>query len=145
MCIRDRYWIVVRAQVNGVWGSFGASCMVGSPPMIVLNGNNSNTSRIDREEGGMFTESAQSSMENNTSDMIAVYPNPATDYVAVETDFDNVVITIQDAQGKVVYAKRSLNGTNRIDVSGMSEGVYFMLIENNSGELLKTSKLNVLR
>ncbi len=66
-----------------------------------------------------------------------LYPNPATDFVTIElTNIlnNNVLITISDEGGKIVY-NRQFNETSntinkQLDVSGFSKGMYFVQIQN---------------
>ncbi|MEY8758716.1 T9SS type A sorting domain-containing protein [Chryseobacterium tongliaoense] len=69
-------------------------------------------------------------------DDIEVYPNPAKDYLFVKNSKKNTVAEILDISGKVVL---SLNGMKeKIDVSQLIKGTYFLVIKNEDGTLSKT-------
>jgi hypothetical protein len=62
-----------------------------------------------------------------------VYPNPATDNIAIELDLntqEKVTMNIIDSQGKLVrqYKQQFLEGlnTNRVDVSSLTPGIYIV-------------------
>ena len=58
-----------------------------------------------------------------------VYPNPAMDYLQVEADFNEVVIT--NIIGQEALILRDVKGT-RIDISSLESGLYFISLYNNS-------------
>jgi hypothetical protein len=58
-----------------------------------------------------------------------VYPNPAMDYLQIEADFNEVVIT--NIIGQEALILRDIKGT-RIDISGLESGLYFISLYNNS-------------
>ena len=68
---------------------------------------------------------------------ILVYPNPAKYIVNVEIkgyeETENGRISIFDQTGKLLLTKTSLTGTNSISMAHFSSGVYFMVIQLNSG------------
>lgn len=57
---------------------------------------------------------------------LMVYPNPAANFLILETsaDLTNATMFIYNAQGQQVRAT-ALNNTHQIDVSGLNNGVYF--------------------
>ncbi len=76
---------------------------------------------------------------NNKNNFIIVYPNPAIDKIYIEhTNNDEMEINLLDIVGKQVGEEtKSENPTTEIDVSGLSEGVYFMKVSTNEGVLTK--------
>ena len=74
----------------------------------------------------------------SSKDASNIYPNPSTDYITIETDNENNKIEIYDMLGvkatSVVYNTTPVNsvdtpasgGQVRIDVSGLSSGIYFV-------------------
>jgi len=65
---------------------------------------------------------------------IAIYPNPAVDHITIE--FDNNVdrLLILDMTGRIVIEK-PLSGNSKIDVSTLSEGVYFVALFNRHQQI----------
>lgn len=68
-----------------------------------------------------------------------VYPNPAMDYLQVEADFNEVVIT--NIIGQEALILRDVKGT-RIDISSLESGLYFISLYNNS-KYIGTAKFTV--
>lgn len=65
-----------------------------------------------------------------------VYPNPAKNKITI-TPFINGVYLIVD-----LYGKEVINSiTNNIDITSLSEGIYYLLIKNFEGEIIGTNKL----
>ena len=61
-------------------------------------------------------------------DEINIYPNPANDYIQIEThlEFNSIIIT--DVTGKIV---KSLKYTKQINISELTKGLYFIQLFNN--------------
>ncbi len=79
-----------------------------------------------------------SSINNEVAAKISVYPNPASEFIAVKNakGFD---ITISSINGSVVRKIENANETEIIDISDLSNGTYIL---NVNGE---NHKINVLR
>ena len=68
---------------------------------------------------------------NELSDnSIALYPNPATDFISVENIKGN--INIIDITGKVIKTVKSNASRTTINVSGFAKGIYFIQLENGA-------------
>ena len=65
-----------------------------------------------------------------------VYPNPANDKITVElidqTEVLNTEFVIQNINGQTVLEIENLNPINRIDITDLSNGVYFLQISNST-------------
>ena len=59
---------------------------------------------------------------------INIYPNPATSYLVIESDY-NGVAQLFSVSGQLVFEKNLLNNANW-DISSLPKGTYFMKIEN---------------
>ena len=73
---------------------------------------------------------------------IAVYPNPANDYVIVEGSNLNSQIEWYDVLGKKVFSQVVNSNNTTIDISGLEPGIYFykiITVDNSSqtGKLIK--------
>ncbi|MBK7108887.1 MAG: T9SS type A sorting domain-containing protein [Bacteroidetes bacterium] len=72
----------------------------------------------------------------NKSDVaLNIFPNPASDFVYVKTDFEEMQIELIDINGRVV---QQYNGSFEIalDVSDLSAGVYMLRIIYDNKETL---------
>ena len=74
---------------------------------------------------------------NNLSPIfdITVSPNPASDHIRVcwEKEQENTMdIKVYDANGKLMISKVNISSCDRIDVSGISSGLYFINMLNAS-------------
>jgi hypothetical protein len=72
-----------------------------------------------------------SASEKETERELRVYPNPTTDYVFLTGYGKEWRYVIHSVQGKMVY---SGNVSERIDVSELPPGLYFLSLTDNSGE-----------
>ncbi|MCG0016112.1 T9SS type A sorting domain-containing protein [Winogradskyella immobilis] len=70
---------------------------------------------------------------------LSIYPNPADDFITVESNNIEISsINIYDVLGKNVLSQKELTN-NRVDVSDLNEGVYFMKID--AGNTSATQKI----
>ncbi len=71
---------------------------------------------------------------------IAVYPNPSTDQVNIETA-QNATIEISNIQGQIVMQQKLQQGTTNIDIREFAKGVYILKLQiNNRTEVMRIIK-----
>ena len=81
--------------------------------------------------------------EIDQTDLLKIHPNPATDYVEVETGYEfHKTISILSVLGKEVKSLESNKATTKIAISDLKSGTYFVKISDQSGNQL-TRKLVV--
>lgn len=79
--------------------------------------------------------------ESTLSLSIKVYPDPATKSIFIEGLKDeNAKVEIISFEGKKVLEQKTLNVDNRVDVSGIPAGAYFITI-NSGGEKAYSKKI----
>lgn len=60
-----------------------------------------------------------------------ICPNPAQDILKINTDLQNVTISVYNIEGMLVLKRISGSNNSTIDISNLSKGVYMVKIENN--------------
>jgi hypothetical protein len=68
--------------------------------------------------------------DNFASQKTAVFPNPTTGIIQINTE-NPVNIAIIDVLGKTVYAAKNITKNSSIDLSNLQKGLYFAKIEGN--------------
>lgn len=79
----------------------------------------------------------------NIKQNFAIYPNPASQYIVIDGKkeiYNKVEIT--DINGKKVYEIRATDKSNKIDISKLQKGIYFVSLLNND-KLIKTEKIAI--
>ncbi|OGI69448.1 hypothetical protein A3A09_01000 [Candidatus Nomurabacteria bacterium RIFCSPLOWO2_01_FULL_42_20] len=66
---------------------------------------------------------------------VKVFPNPATDFVTIETQ-DKGELTLSNILGEVVAEKTLVPGVNKLEVTDLSPGLYFYKVGENAGKLI---------
>ncbi|NQY08422.1 MAG: T9SS type A sorting domain-containing protein [Flavobacteriales bacterium] len=105
----------------------------------IIGNNNGSTSNDDPTDA-VTLEIPEStvSIEDRVAGSFSVYPNPATDYIIINTGNLNATeVRIVDITGKAVISADS--NSQQIDVSGLSKGIYVVQLIN--GKSTKTEKL----
>ncbi|MBS3914559.1 MAG: T9SS type A sorting domain-containing protein [Bacteroidetes bacterium] len=69
---------------------------------------------------------------------ILVYPNPSSQFVALQFPFVNGTLQIQDVTGKTILVK-PIHGNTALDVSTWQKGIYMIRATSENG-MLSTSK-----
>ena len=64
-----------------------------------------------------------------------IYPNPANNFIDIETEFKNYSISVFDNMGKLILKEETNQNETRIDISSFSNGIYFIQLQSN-GKLL---------
>jgi hypothetical protein len=86
----------------------------------------------NRSEQIITVDACTSVEESKFAKSIRVYPNPANDYVIVESEMiQNSRIRIYDIAGKEVHQQLNLKDKNNINVSQFPNGVYTIIITND--------------
>jgi hypothetical protein len=74
---------------------------------------------------------------------LMVYPNPATDYIALSvTKSENAVVTITNVVGEVVYKTTMTTLHQTISTEQLPSGIYFISLQNKNKLLTKKIIIN---
>ena len=79
-------------------------------------------------------------IENYLINRIALYPNPAKEYVDIRVD-ENINVTgmeVYDVYGKLINTVNVVENPTRINVSGLANGMYFVRVTTEEGTVTKT-------
>lgn len=76
---------------------------------------------------------------NNFSDnnFINIYPNPAKDELMITSDED-IKVKITDINGKIIFEDLSFSKKHKINISTLSKGMYFVILDNYYTKYIKT-------
>ena len=79
-------------------------------------------------------------IENWLDNSVTLYPNPAKEYVDIHVDGDlNVtMMEVYDVYGKLINAMNVIENPTRINVSNLSNGMYFVRVTTEAGMVTKT-------
>ncbi|SRX52749.1 T9SS type A sorting domain-containing protein [Aequorivita sp. CIP111184] len=74
------------------------------------------------------------SIEDFTQNNFQISPNPASEFLNIETQLSNYNFSIYNSLGQKVIGALS---TNQIDISNLSNGIYYIKIETETGSATK--------
>ncbi len=89
--------------------------------------------RLDNVEIGLNL----SINENNLSDNISIYPNPATDVLNINATLPVESYKIYNALGQMVAYERINSKQHSVDVKGMGYGIYIIQLQTSEGQINK--------
>jgi len=95
------------------------------------NGNGQNTGDKIYLTSKSYTQFFVGIADNFLKEQVNVYPNPATSYVNVSMPA-NSELRVINLTGQVISYVQNTSNTERIDLSNLSNGVYFIQVSNNS-------------
>ncbi len=71
-----------------------------------------------------------------------IFPNPTNDVINIETgDRQNKIYEIHNVLGQIILQKNSSSSSEKINVSTLPKGLYFLTIKNAAGEILASEKI----
>ncbi|MDA3615951.1 T9SS type A sorting domain-containing protein, partial [Polluticaenibacter yanchengensis] len=77
---------------------------------------------------------------------ITVFPNPlTTDVVNITGLNGKVQLELCDISGKIISRQTSSNYQERIDMAGLSSGIYILKVIDKNGRLLQSVRINKLK
>ncbi len=71
------------------------------------------------------------------NDNIKLYPNPADEFIYIESDYNELQFQIKDILGKVVINQESYENKTKIDLSDLQVGIYFITIKSLGNKIVK--------
>lgn len=74
------------------------------------------------------------------AELISIFPNPANEFIQVNTPYQLFEFTLIDAMGKKVISE-TIHQSATINLSHLSYGIYFILLNNKNGEVRKVKLL----
>lgn len=80
------------------------------------------------------------SVDNDPQSTILIYPNPATNFITIKSFIENDRILVVDSKG---VALKEFTNLNIIPISDLSEGFYFIRIENSKGNFFQ--KIQIIK
>jgi len=82
-------------------------------------------------------------IENNLSKEInvKVFPNPATNYLNIETNSNELFYSISDITGKIIIEGKTFGKENIIKISKLHKSIYLLRISNIKTNQTKTFKI----
>ena len=84
----------------------------------------------ESSHAGPVTVQVTVSIDENNEVAFVVYPNPAENYVMIES-IKEAEVSIYSINGQMVSSQTISEGTNTIDVSNLNAGMYFMKVNES--------------
>ena len=80
-----------------------------------------------------FYDNVKNIVKNNSKNNSAiVYPNPAQKLLNIETEIEDATATIFDQLGRSVLIEKLTSLKTTIDISSLSQGVYFLQLKSKN-------------
>ncbi len=80
------------------------------------------------------------SVEKNNRQLLVLYPNPTDKYIYLNQIRQPLQIKVYNLSGKLMFSKYLDDSTKKINISQLSEGIYFYIL-TNSHQLVQTGKI----
>ena len=80
-----------------------------------------------------YTTAGTASVNDETVNFFTLSPNPATDFISINTDLPIEKITIFNMLGQIIMAN-PIRDNNRINVSDLQSGLYLITVSNGNSQ-----------
>ncbi len=75
---------------------------------------------------------------NIINSALVVYPNPADDFIQIKLNEQSIVdAKIIDIKGSIVFFKKNIISDEKIDISELDKGIYFIKLNTNIIKFIK--------
>lgn len=71
---------------------------------------------------------------HNSNKNLTIYPNPASDFIEIKTDFNYNSVSILDNTGKKV---KQFTANSKIDIRDLSNGIYFIQLSGEENSIVR--------
>jgi len=121
---------------------FADLCDLNTPGTI--NGNSGTLTMVTYCSCNNFCQEITSVEETQAEPAFSIYPNPATDKIAVqiENNFSGTA-QLKTIGGKIIAVKNFDSGKFEISLSGLSKGIYMLTLYAESGAFLGAKLVNI--
>lgn len=138
--------IYVTTETQGLWMSSNinagtpafsnvASYPFRQPERVFFNPSNTMEMWVSSFGNGMKVGLLASAVEESSVEAFAIYPNPTSSFVTV-TASEAKQSYLFNVYGQTIGNFEIVNGTNRIDVSSLPNGIYFLKIGNTAKKIV---------
>lgn len=133
------------------WNDFDEPYKIpGSSGQYCMNANTQITSNLGPQPASSnpctSVISRSKLLQNSTTSshnmaFISLYPNPASEYVIIESQFDNSIdFSVYDLNGRNVDRGNVLNGMNNFNIENLCSGIYIFKFSNGYVSKIAISK-----
>ncbi|MBM3451911.1 MAG: T9SS type A sorting domain-containing protein [Bacteroidetes bacterium] len=91
------------------------------------------------ENGCVFSQpiTFTSGLNDLTSSQVKLYPNPANQFVTIESDKNEINYLLLDLNGRVIQANQTYSKIHLIEISTLNKGVYHLTISDGLNKITK--------
>ena len=77
--------------------------------------------------------------------MISLYPNPASTHLNLEIDMPgDYTVSLTNISGQMIFTQANILDDLQIDISDLTQGLYFISIRDNDGVLKAEERIIVI-
>jgi hypothetical protein len=135
----DTLWTNFKPFNSTHWANFHSNLLPlisGTKVMLRFSAYNRGGSNLYIDNIGIYTESDPTGILLTEEFSYNLMPNPANNIVTIQLEKESheVDISLRDIQGRLVYQMESSSINTSIDISSISNGIYFFEVVSSSGK-----------
>lgn len=135
----DTLWTNFKPFNSTHWANFHSNLLPlisGTKVMLRFSAYNRGGSNLYIDNIGIYTESDPTGILLKEEFSYNLMPNPANNIVTIQLEKESheVYISLRDIQGRLVYQMESSSINASIDISSISNGIYFVEVVSSSGK-----------
>lgn len=147
--LANPFWCAAQSMVLEVIGSSGGTAASGgfSLSWTVGETNIASANQGDAYLGAGFQQARQRSttvgvfQQFEPTVELTAYPNPAGDFLIVESNTPELTLRLYDLWGRQVLADAQLNGVEQLDLTGLPAGMYLLQVLDQQQRLASVAKV----
>jgi N-acetylneuraminic acid mutarotase len=109
-------------------GRRGGICFNSSTTIYYTTGIDQTNNRL-KETWKVFNPTIIN--ENDWNEKVNIYPNPANNFIDIETDFKNCYFSVFDIAGQLILKEKIVQNKTRIGLSHYADGLYFIQFQSD--------------
>lgn len=142
LCTGQTASLTANGALTYLWNTSATTSVIAVSPTVTTNYTVTGTDANGCSNSVVLTQSVSlctgidSQIVTPNSQMV-LYPNPSNGIFTISGIEQNISISIYNAIGELVKSIQLTDSTTNLDLSEYSNGIYFIKIKNNNGEVIQ--------
>lgn len=124
-----------------LWDITLARCVITAPQGAVVDNNGSEGMAVMKDgqvvKSQVVIQAEGTGISTPLTESLSLYPNPANDYVIIETDVIGSDVTLTDLTGRTVLTATATAATTTLNIAHLSAGTYTVRVGDKVGKVVK--------
>jgi hypothetical protein len=121
-------------DVYSFWNAYNDTTFCGSTSFSILSGDGM-PQLLANTQSDCYDPTLI--IEPEINNLIKLFPNPADEFIYIETEKNGFQVQVMDLLGKEVIQHKSSENSTKVDLSGLQAGIYFLTFKSTGNIIVK--------